>query len=105
MPIESVIPTSDAASLRSHNNQPPANIADSCADVESMPIEKCFEELEGIVVALESQADGLDESLRLFERGMKLSARCSRELTRVERQRGFVYSTWFYPPRCGQCSA
>ncbi len=51
-----------------------------------MPIEKCFEELESIVKALESQNTSLEDSLRLFERGMTLSARCSKELTRVERR-------------------
>jgi exodeoxyribonuclease VII small subunit len=55
-------------------------------DVEGMPVEKCFEELELIVGALESQGTSLDESLRLFERGMTLSSRCTRELTEIERK-------------------
>lgn len=54
--------------------------------VETMPVEACFEELETIVAALESSGTALDESLRLFERGMALSRRCSSELDRVEKR-------------------
>ncbi len=55
-------------------------------DIACMPIEKCFEELEHIVAALESQTTSLEESLRLFERGVKLSRRCSSELSAIERK-------------------
>ena len=55
-------------------------------NIDSWPIEKCFEELEGIVSALESQATSLEDSLKLFERGMKLSQRCSRELSSIEKR-------------------
>lgn len=60
--------------------------APAAEDISSLSIEKCFEELEGIVQALESQATSLEDSLKLFERGMRLSQRCSRELTAVERK-------------------
>ena len=63
-----------------------AKAAAEADDFESWPIEKCFEELERIVAALESQTTSLEDSLKLFERGMKLSQRCSRELTSIERR-------------------
>jgi exodeoxyribonuclease VII small subunit len=53
-------------------------------DITCMPIEKCFEELEQIVSALENQTTSLEDSLKLFERGVKLSRRCSSELTAIE---------------------
>jgi exodeoxyribonuclease VII small subunit len=55
-------------------------------DIAGWPIEKCFEELERIVAALESQATTLEESLKLFERGILLSRRCSQELTTIEKR-------------------
>jgi exodeoxyribonuclease VII small subunit len=55
-------------------------------EIAGLPLEKCFEELEAIVEALENQTTSLEDSINLFERGMKLSRRCSSELTRVERR-------------------
>jgi exodeoxyribonuclease VII small subunit len=55
-------------------------------DLEKLPLERCFEELERIVAQLESPATSLEDSLKLFEQGMKLSQRCSRELTAVEKR-------------------
>lgn len=80
-----------SASRKTAASEPPVASAAAPAAgaeeaVECMAIEKCFEELERIVAGLESQNVSLEESLRLFERGMKLSARCSRELTQVERR-------------------
>lgn len=54
--------------------------------VEELPLEKCFQELERIVEALEKENVSLDESLRLFERGMALSRRCMRELQAIEQR-------------------
>jgi exodeoxyribonuclease VII small subunit len=54
--------------------------------VDELPLEKCFEELNLIVEALEKESVSLDESIRLFERGMALSRRCMRELTSIERR-------------------
>lgn len=67
-------------------NSTPSRPTEVLPDVQSMPVEKCFEELESIVAGLESSETSLEDSLRLFERGMKLSARCSAELNRVERR-------------------
>lgn len=60
--------------------------------------ESALEELEGVVKKLESGELPLEESLRLFERGVSLSDTCRRQLdeaeTRVEilvkRGRGVV---------------
>ena len=76
----------------SHN--PPEKDASSAAaasadldkEIAAMPLEKCFEELEQIVEALESQTTSLEDSINMFERGMKLSRRCNSELTRMERK-------------------
>ncbi len=54
-------------------------------DPSCMPIEKCFDELETIVGALEDQTTSLEQSIALFERGMKLSQRCTSELARIEK--------------------
>ena len=66
--------------------RPPAEKPDAAADCSQMPIEKCFEELERIVATLENQTTSLEDSLKLFERGMELSRRCSKELTTIERR-------------------
>ncbi len=62
--------------------------AESALDKEiaAMSLEKCFEELEQIVSALENQTTSLEDSINMFERGMKLSRRCNTELTRMERR-------------------
>lgn len=54
--------------------------------VDSWPVEKCLSELEVVVEALESESTSLDDSLKLFERGMLLRNRCIQELDAVERK-------------------
>lgn len=53
-------------------------------------MEKTFEsalgELEGIVRKLENGDLDLEESLKLFEKGVKLSRECRERLTRAERR-------------------
>lgn len=63
-----------------------ASAKENADDFNSWPIEKCFEELERIVAALENQTTSLEDSLKLFERGMELSRRCSTELASIERR-------------------
>ncbi len=46
--------------------------------------EKAFQQLEQIVQRLESEELPLDESLRLFEEGIKLSRFCHQRLEEVE---------------------
>jgi exodeoxyribonuclease VII small subunit len=55
-------------------------------EIAALSLEKCFEELEQIVSALENQTTSLEDSINMFERGMKLSKRCNTELCRMERR-------------------
>ncbi len=48
--------------------------------------EKAFKELETIVQRLEGEELPLDESLRLFEEGIKLSRFCHKQLEEVEKK-------------------
>ena len=52
--------------------------------VEELTYEEALAELEGIVSALEGEQNQLDESIRLFERGQALAARCSELLEAAE---------------------
>ena len=45
--------------------------------VEELTYEEALAELEEIVSALEGEQNQLDESIKLFERGQALAARCS----------------------------
>ncbi len=48
--------------------------------------EENMEALEQIVQSLEEGTATLDESLKAFEKGIKLSRSCQKELTRVEKK-------------------
>ena len=48
--------------------------------------EKSLSELEGIVSQLENGDLPLEDSLELFERGIKLSRECRERLTKAERR-------------------
>jgi exodeoxyribonuclease VII small subunit len=52
--------------------------------VEELTYEEALVELEEIVSALEEEQNQLDESIRLFERGQALAARCSELLEAAE---------------------
>lgn len=52
--------------------------------VEDLTYEEALVELEEIVSALEGEQNQLDESIRLFERGQALAARCSELLEAAE---------------------
>jgi exodeoxyribonuclease VII small subunit len=52
----------------------------------NLTFEKAIEELEGIVKKLEEGKISLDESLKLFERGMELSQFCTDKLKDVEKR-------------------
>ena len=47
------------------------------APIEELSYEEALTELEGIVSALEDEQNPLEESMKLFERGQALAARCS----------------------------
>ncbi|HEY0591917.1 MAG TPA: exodeoxyribonuclease VII small subunit [Thermoanaerobaculia bacterium] len=48
--------------------------------------EKAFQQLEKIVQRLEGEELSLDESLRLFEEGIRLSRFCHQKLEQVEKK-------------------
>ena len=50
----------------------------------SLPLEAALEELDRIVAALEDGQLALDDSLALYERGMRLTARCQEVLDTAE---------------------
>lgn len=52
--------------------------------IEELTYEETLAELEEIVSALEGEQNQLEESIRLFERGQALAARCSALLEAAE---------------------
>ncbi len=44
--------------------------------VEELSYEEAFAELEGIIETLEREENSLDDSMKLYERGQALTARC-----------------------------
>ncbi|HPC83723.1 MAG TPA: exodeoxyribonuclease VII small subunit [Thermoanaerobaculaceae bacterium] len=46
--------------------------------------EDALAQLEEVVTKLEDDSVGLEEALKLFERGVKLARRCRTQLTQVE---------------------
>ena len=54
------------------------------AEVAKESFEKDLERLETIVSRLEGEEVSLDESMKLFEEGVKLSRRCSKKLDEAE---------------------
>jgi exodeoxyribonuclease VII small subunit len=53
---------------------------------KSNEFEKAFQQLETIVKRLESEEMPLDESLQLFEEGVRLSRFCNQKLEEVEKK-------------------
>lgn len=84
---------------KSPNSYAPKVPSDFEAEIKAWPLEKCFEELETIVAALEGESIPLEESLRMFERGMVLSRRCSSELTSIEKKIKMVIENTNGEPR------
>ena len=54
--------------------------------MKNMDFEKQIAELEGIVKTLEGGSISLDESLALFEKGIKLTKSCQKMLDTAEKQ-------------------
>lgn len=52
--------------------------------VEELTYEEALAELEEIVATLESEQNQLEESIKLFERGQALAARCAELLEAAE---------------------
>jgi exodeoxyribonuclease VII small subunit len=59
-------------------------LADKTNDIASMPFEAALAELESIVDKLEKGQAGLDESIKLFERGEALKKHCDAQLKSAE---------------------
>ncbi len=53
-------------------------------EVGSLSFEEAFKELEDVVRRLEEGGLSLDESIALFERGMRLAEHCSQKLDEAE---------------------
>lgn len=51
-----------------------------------MKFEEAIKELETVVASLESGDNGLDESIALFEKGIKLSKQCQKMLDTAEKK-------------------
>ena len=51
-----------------------------------MKFEEAIKELETVVASLESGDKGLDESIALFEKGIKLSKQCQKMLDTAEKK-------------------
>lgn len=56
---------------------PKSSVKKNEKPVEELTYEEALQELEIIVSALEGEQNQLDESIKLFERGQALAARCS----------------------------
>lgn len=55
-------------------------------DVENLPFEKAFDQLEATVQRLETGDLTLEEAIALYEHGMRLARRCSDVLDAAELQ-------------------
>jgi exodeoxyribonuclease VII small subunit len=64
----------------------PGPADDALADVSSLGYEEARDELVDIVALLENGQAGLEESMRLWERGEALAAHCSTWLDRAEQR-------------------
>ncbi|WP_094228603.1 exodeoxyribonuclease VII small subunit [Methanolobus psychrotolerans] len=61
-------------------------IIDDNEELEGLSFESSLEELESLVDKLERGQMTLDESLLIFERGMKLARVCNHKLSKAERK-------------------
>lgn len=66
---------------------------------KSNEFEKAFQHLETIVKRLESEEMPLDESLQLFEEGIRLSRFCNQKLEEVEKKIELILSDAKGQPR------
>ena len=62
----------------------PAETADASADISEMTFERAIKELESIVGRLERGDVGLEDSIRIYERGEALKSHCDRLLRKAE---------------------
>jgi Exodeoxyribonuclease VII small subunit (EC 3.1.11.6) len=62
------------------------NDSEGIEGLDEISFESSLEELESLVEKLEKGQLTLDESLGIFERGMKLARICNQKLSKAERQ-------------------
>lgn len=56
------------------------------AKTKSVSIEENFAKLEEIISSLEQNDLSLEEAFKMYEAGIKLTAQCSKQLDKVEKQ-------------------
>lgn len=56
------------------------------AKTKSVSIEENFVKLEELISSLEQNDLSLEEAFRMYETGIKLTAQCSKQLDKVEKQ-------------------
>ena len=59
-------------------------MTEAAKDPESIDFESALAELEGLVTKMESGDLSLDDSLKAFERGVRLARQCQTELKNAE---------------------
>ena len=74
----------NGAHLRAARGRDGASSGGPQDEFASLPLEAALEELDRIVAALEDGQLALDDSLALYERGMRLTARCQEVLDTAE---------------------
>ena len=53
---------------------------------ESKSLEKSFDELNDIILKMDSEDCSLEESFKLYEKGMKLVKQCNDKIDKVEKK-------------------
>jgi len=53
-------------------------------DLDSLTFEECYARLDEVIEALESGARSLEESLALYEKGVRLAEHCEQRLRAAE---------------------
>ncbi len=53
---------------------------------ESKSLEKSFDELNDIILKMDSEECSLEESFKLYEKGMKLVKQCNDKIDKVEKK-------------------
>ena len=61
--------------------------SDKLLDEDSRPsIEECFDKLDELLVSMESDKTGLEETFRLYEQGLRLLKTASEGISSVEKK-------------------
>jgi exodeoxyribonuclease VII small subunit len=76
----------EAQSVAAGSSLPSAGAAESASDSSAPAFEQILQELEGLVTQLESGDLPLDEALRTFERGVRLTRDCQAALTAAQQK-------------------